>query len=123
LQERQIEQAESGGNSLFVFPKVKETDEVNAKVYKRVWYFLKKWALAAGVDPKRMHFHTGRHSFATNILENSPDADLWTVSKLLGHKSIIPTQIYAHVRDNRKKSAVKGLPTLNLKQITTTSAN
>lgn len=70
-----------------------------------------------------MHFHTGRHTFATNIMENSPDADLWTVSKLLGHKSIIPTQIYAHVRDNRKKSAVKGLPTLNFKlSIDTTAA-
>lgn len=114
LQERQIEQAQSGEKSPFVFPKVKETDEVNTKVYKRVWYFLKKWARAAELDPKRMHFHTGRHTFATNILENSPDADLWTVSKLLGHKSIQPTMIYAHVRDNRKKSAVKALPSINL---------
>jgi site-specific recombinase XerD len=76
---------------------------------------IKKWAKAAGLNPKQMHFHTGRHSFATNVLENSPDGDLWTVSKLLGHKSISATQIYAHVRDNKKKAAVKALPKLNIK--------
>lgn len=113
LKDRKSEQNESGNKSLFVFPRVTETDPITTKVYKRVYYFLKKWAQAAGFEPKRMHFHTGRHTFATNILENSADADLWTVSKLLGHKTINPTMIYAHVRDNRKRSAVQGLPTLN----------
>jgi integrase len=116
LKERKEEQAENDHKSIFVFPKTCEIYEIKDKVYKRVWYYLKKWAVAAGIDPKRMHFHTGRHTFATNILENSPDADLWTVSKLLGHKSVGPTMIYAHVRDGRKKSAVKGLPALKLKQ-------
>lgn len=113
LKDRKSEQNENGNKSLFVFPRVTETDPITTKVYKRVYYFLKKWAKAAGFDPKRMHFHTGRHTFATNVLESSPDADLWTVSKLLGHKTINPTMIYAHVRDSRKRSAVKGLPTLN----------
>ena len=81
---------------------------MNAKVNEA----LKKWAKAAGIDPKRIHFHSARHTFATNVLENSPDADLWTVSKLLGHKSISATQIYAHVRDSRKKAAINGLPML-----------
>lgn len=112
LKERKKDQIKSDEKNLFVFPKTVETDFVTTKVYKRVHYFLKKWAKAAGFNPKRMHFHTGRHTFATNILENSPDADLWTVSKLLGHKTINPTMIYAHVRDSRKRSAVKGLPTL-----------
>jgi integrase len=114
LKERRQEQMENGEISPFVFPRVKETDEAKSKMHKRVWYFLKKWAKAAGYDAKRMHFHTGRHTFATNLLENSPDADLWTVSKLLGHKSISATQIYTHVRDSRKKSAVKGLPRLKV---------
>lgn len=115
LKERRREQTEKKELSPYVFPKVKETDELKGKMYKRVWYFLKKWAEVAGYDPKRMHFHTGRHTFATNVLENSVDGDLWTVSKLLGHKSIMATMIYAHVRDSKKKAAVKSLPKLNLK--------
>lgn len=79
---------------------------------KKVGRALKKWAEAAGIDKKLIYFHASRHTFATNVLENSPDADLWTVSKLLGHKSIHATQIYAHVRDGKKQAAVKGLPKL-----------
>lgn len=98
----------------YVFPLLKETNEKFQVMNKKVNRALKKWARTAGLDPKLMHFHTGRHTFATNVLENSPDADLWTVSKLLGHKSILSTQIYAHVRDRKKASAVKGLPKLNM---------
>jgi integrase len=119
LKDRRHEQKESGEISPYVFPHVKETDEVKAKMHKRVWYYLKKWAIAAGFESNRMHFHTGRHTFATNVLENSPDGDLWTVSKLLGHKSISATQIYAHVRDSKKKAAVKALPMLPLKRAQT----
>ncbi len=115
IKECKREQKESGEISLYVFPRVKETDEVKSKMHKRVWYYLKKWAKAAGFESKRMHFHTGRHTFATNVLENSPEGDLWTVSKLLGHKTISATQIYAHVRDSRKRAAVMALPKLNLK--------
>ncbi len=115
LKQRKQEQKENKEITPFVFPRVKKTDEENSTVYKKVYYKLKQWAKAAGYDEKRMHFHTGRHTFATNVLENSPDGDLWTVSKLLGHKSISATQIYAHVRDSKKKAAVKGLPMLNFK--------
>src|ERR1035437_3340669 len=115
LKERKRQQIECKEISPFVFPRVKETNEEKGKMHKRVWYFLKKWAVAAGYETKRMHFHTGRHTFATNVLENSPDGDLWTVSKLLGHKNINSTQIYAHVRDKKKSAAVKALPTLNFK--------
>lgn len=114
LKERKIEADEYGNKSPYVFPFIKEYGAKNKVMQIRVWRALKKWAKAAGLDPKLMSFHTGRHTFATNVLENSPDADLWTVSKLLGHKSINSTQIYAHVRDGRKYNAVKGLPKLKL---------
>lgn len=117
IKERKQEMLENRDSSPFVFPLVKEYNEKNQLMNKRVNYALKKWAKAAGIDEKLMHFHTGRHTFATNILENSPDADLWTVSKLLGHKSISATQIYTHVRDKKKHAAVKGLPRLNLKVV------
>jgi integrase len=116
LKVRKAEMKEQEYFSPYVFPKVKETDEKNKLVYNRVRYALKKWAKAAGLNPKEMKFHVSRHTFATNILEHSPDADLWTVSKLLGHKSIDATQIYAHVRDKKKSLAVKSLPKLNTEE-------
>jgi integrase len=67
------------------------------------------WARAAGID-KPISFHKSRHSFAT--LSLSSGIDLYTVSKLLGHKSLAATQIYAQVVDKKKKEAVGMLPTL-----------
>ena len=95
--------------SPYVFPQIKDTGS-KRNSYSRVSHALKMWAKKAGIDPKKLHFHSGRHSFATNVLESSADGDLYTVSKLLGHKSITTTQIYAKVRDNRKQNAVKALP-------------
>ncbi len=114
LKARKAEADEYGQKSPYVFPFLKEYDEKNKLMQIRVWRALKRWAKAAGLDPKLLTFHTGRHTFATNVLENSPDADLYTVSKLLGHKSISATQIYAHVRDTKRYNAVKGLPKLRL---------
>lgn len=83
-------------------------------MYQRVLRALKRWAKAAGINEKNLHFHSGRHTFATNVLESSAEGDLYTVSKLLGHKDISSTQIYAKVRDKRKLSAVKALPKIDL---------
>ena len=112
LKERKKEMADNEEKSSYVFPLVKEPDPKRNIMNAKVNEALKKWAKAAGLDAKRMHFHSARHTFATNVLENSSHADLWTVSKLLGHKSISATQIYAHVRDSKKKAAINGLPML-----------
>lgn len=114
LQDRK-EEARNERDSPCVFPFIKEYNEKTNLMNAKVNRALKKWASAAGLNPDEMHFHTSRHSFATNLLEHSPEADLWTVSKLLGHKSIGATQIYTKVRDKRKTAAVKGLPKLNLR--------
>ncbi len=114
IKHRKEERQEYKDKSPYVFSFIKEYDDKNQLMYKRVSRALKKWAKKAGMETKHMHFHTGRHTFATNVLENSPDGDLWTVSKLLGHKNINSTQIYAHVRDKKKSAAVKGLPRLKM---------
>ena len=62
-----------------------------------------RWAKEAGIT-KHVTFHCARHTFAT--LELTMGADLYTVSKLLGHTSVSTTQIYAKIVDQKKKEAV-----------------
>ena len=49
-------------------------------------------------------FHQSRHTFATMML--TLDVDIFTTSKLLGHKNISTTQIYAKIIDQKKDEAV-----------------
>ena len=63
---------------------------------------LQQWINDAGIS-KKITFHCARHSFAT--LQLSFDTDIYTVSKLLGHKNLKTTEIYAKVIDKKKIEA------------------
>jgi integrase len=59
-------------------------------------------------DPRlRICFHSCRHSYASWMIEEG--ADLYTVQKLLGHKTGTMTQRYGHISENRLKDAAKAL--------------
>jgi len=70
---------------------------------------LKIWTKAAGID-KHITFHCSRHTFATLCL--TLGVDLYTVSKLLGHRDLKTTQIYTKVIDKVKDDAINKLPSI-----------
>lgn len=63
---------------------------------------LKDWLLEAGIT-KRITFHCARHTYAT--LQLTLGTDIYTVSKLLGHKNLKTTEIYAKVINEKKVEA------------------
>lgn len=70
---------------------------------------LSRWAQAAGIN-KHITFHVARHTHATMMI--TLGADLYTVSKLLGHTNIQTTQIYAKIVDETKSKAIDLIPDL-----------
>lgn len=70
---------------------------------------LKQWAKRAGIA-KNVTFHVARHTFAT--LGLTYGAELYTISKLLGHTSIKVTQIYADIINEKKRAAVNAIPSI-----------
>lgn len=83
-------------DSVFRLPTVTRTNDV-----------IKRWAQTAGIN-KCITFHCARHTFATMML--TLGNDLYTTSKLLGHRSITTTQIYARIIDEKKKDAINKIP-------------
>ncbi|RFN60386.1 site-specific integrase [Marixanthomonas ophiurae] len=63
---------------------------------------LQQWMMNAGIS-KTITFHCARHTYAT--LQLTLGTDIYTVSKLLGHKELRTTQIYAKVIDDKKREA------------------
>lgn len=81
----------------------RDTDPVFYLCKKVTYKHLRRWAKAAGIK-KTVTWHTARHTFATMLITFG--ADLYTVSKLLGHSDIKTTQIYARLVDEKKAAAV-----------------
>ncbi|MEM1136397.1 MAG: site-specific integrase [Bacteroidota bacterium] len=85
-----------------------EPRQPHEKVFKGLKYsafhnkHLYQWIAAAGIT-KDITFHCFRHTYATLQLANG--TDIYTVSKLLGHRELKTTQIYAKVVDKAKREA------------------
>ena len=85
----------ANGEDGIIFPLMKKPDNV-AKYVRRI-------KRKAGIE-KDFTYHSSRHSAAT--LAITVGAELYSVSKILGHGSIVSTQVYASVNMKKKAEAV-----------------
>ena len=67
---------------------------------------LQQWVLLAGIN-KKITFHCSRHTNAFLLLDSN--IDIYTVSKMLGHKHLKTTEIYSHINDKRKMAAANSI--------------
>ena len=72
---------------------------------------LQQWAVMAGIS-KPITYHSSRHTFALLMLDLG--VDIYTLSKLLGHRKVTTTMVYAHILDRKKQEAVTRIPDLGL---------
>jgi integrase len=85
-----------------------EKGELNEGIFQGLKYSdsnndkLKRWILKAGIN-KKITLHNFRHTYATLLLNKG--TDIFTVSKMLGHKNIQTTMIYAKVLSQTKRDA------------------
>lgn len=68
-----------------------------------IFLIIKKQAEIAGIK-KNISPHTFRHSFATHLVENG--ADLRIVQDMLGHESILTTEIYTHIDSEKWRESI-----------------
>ncbi|MBN2746695.1 MAG: site-specific integrase [Bacteroidales bacterium] len=77
-----------------IFEELEYSDYQNRLFYR--------WIKEAGIS-KKITFHCFRHTYATLQLFNH--TDIYTVSKMLGHKNLKTTLIYAKIVDEAKREA------------------
>ena len=95
-----LNQAQAGGNVSKHLPDASYTSKL-----------LKRWTQTAGLR-KHVTFHVARHTFAT--LGITYGAELYNISKLLGHSNIRITQIYADIISQKKREAVDSIPPIGV---------
>lgn len=89
---------ERGDADRLVFEGLQDPSWINRPV--------KRWIEASGIT-KHITFHCFRHTYATLQLTNG--TDIYTVSKMLGHKKVTTTQIYAKIVDAKKNAAADAI--------------
>ena len=77
-----------------------------------IFTIIKNLALEIGMT-KTISPHTFRHSFATHLLEGG--ANLRAIQEMLGHESILTTEIYTHLDQSMLKEAITSFHPRNMK--------
>jgi len=104
--ERRLANSSNYNSQDYIFmriPGIKLTEDYVSRKFKKA---VKKANLS-----NKIHFHTLRHSFASNLVQNG--VDLYVVKELLGHEDIRTTQVYSHLQTDNLFKAVKLLDTVS----------
>lgn len=111
------QQKTEGVEYLYISKQIRELfgarQDPSEKVFKGLKYSavynneIVRWCNRAGIS-KHITFHSARHTNAVLLLENG--ADIYTVSKRLGHREIRTTAIYAKIVDQKMKEAANLIP-------------
>jgi integrase len=93
-------------------PRMDDNERVFKDIKYSAWHNLKiaQWVMRADIK-KKITFHCARHTYAT--LQFSKGVDIYTISKLLGHRDLKTTLIYTKVIDIKKVEAARNFPLLN----------
>jgi len=95
----------------YMGPRGRADERVFSGLKYSAWHnlALREWCMKAGIT-KHITFHCGRHTFA--VLQLSLGTEIYTLSKLLGHRELKTTQVYAQIMDEKKREAVNRIPEL-----------
>lgn len=79
-----------------------------------IYFIIKEQAQVAGIN-KNITPHTLRHSFATHLIKGG--ADIRMVQDMLGHESILTTEIYAHLDTSYKRETINKFHPMSKKSV------
>jgi integrase/recombinase XerD len=98
-------------NPVWLFPSRRPDRPLSAASPGRT---VQRAKLRAGLN-RRFSTHALRHTFATELLEAG--VDLFSIQKILGHRSLSTTACYTHVRRSHLQEACQSLELLPLEQL------
>ena len=82
---------------------------------RTVQYIVKKYIIAAGLDPEKISPHKLRHTAATLMYQHG-NVDIRSLQEILGHESVSTTEIYTHINKDQLKDAVNKNPLANFEK-------
>ena len=82
---------------------------------RTVQYIVKKYIIAAGLDPEKISPHKLRHTAAT-LMYQYGNVDIRSLQEILGHESVATTEIYTHINKDQLKEAVNKNPLANFEK-------
>ena len=99
-------------NALFLRKKKKRISQ--RSVQDIIKSELKELMESKGKESAKYHTHTLRHSCAT-LLYNEANVDIFVLKRILGHESLVATQVYTHVSDKKLREFMQNFNILNRK--------